>query len=70
MIKEVLDATNGLAESGMTMVVVTHDMAFARGVADRVIFMDEGFILEESTPEEFFTSPQHPRSGAFLSQIL
>ena len=70
MIKEVLDVMIGLAESGMTMVVVTHEMAFARGVADRVIFMDEGFILEESTPEEFFTNPQHPRSGEFLSQIL
>ena len=54
----------------MTMVVVTREMASARGVADRVIFMDEGFILEESTPEEFFTKPQHPRSSAFLSQIL
>jgi general L-amino acid transport system ATP-binding protein len=70
MIKEVLDVMVGLAESGMTMVVVTHEMGFARRVADRVVFMDEGFILEEGIPGEFFTDPQHPRAKEFLTHIL
>jgi len=70
MIAEVLDVMVGLAESGMTMVVVTHEMRFARQVADRIIFMDAGFILEEAPPAEFFEHPEHPRAQAFLSQIL
>ena len=70
MIKEVLDVMIELADTGMTMIVVTHEMAFARTVADRVIFMDEGDIVEENEPNEFFNNPQHERTKLFLSQIL
>jgi general L-amino acid transport system ATP-binding protein len=70
MIKEVLDVMVGLAETGMTMIVVTHEMGFAKTVADRVIFMDEGDIVEQNEPFEFFNNPQHPRTKLFLSQIL
>lgn len=70
MIKEVLEVMEELAESGMTMVIVTHEMGFARGVADRVVFMDAGEVVEIGTPEHFFTSPQHERTKLFLSQIL
>ena len=70
MIKEVLDVMKELARSGMTMIVVTHEMGFAREVADRVIFMDEGRIVEVGTPEHFFLNPQHERTKLFLSQIL
>ncbi|MEN9432668.1 MAG: hypothetical protein RLZZ422_257 [Pseudomonadota bacterium] len=70
MIKEVLDTMIELAESGMTMLCVTHEMGFARTVADRVIFMDAGQIVEMNTPEEFFNHPQHERTKLFLSQIL
>ena len=70
MIGEVLDVMKTLAREGMTMVVVTHEMGFAREVADRVIFMDHGKIIEEGTPEHFFTSPTHERAKLFLSQIL
>ena len=70
MIKEVLDVMKELARSGMTMMVVTHEMGFAREVADRVVFMDGGEIVEENTPEQFFTNPQHARSKLFLQQIL
>jgi general L-amino acid transport system ATP-binding protein len=70
MIKEVLDVMVGLAEDGMTMIVVTHEMGFARQVADRILFMDGGVIIEESRPQEFFESPRHERTRAFLSQIL
>ncbi len=70
MIKEVLDVMKELAESGMTMIVVTHEMGFAREVADRVLFFDFGTIVEEGTPEHFFTNPQHDRTKLFLSQIL
>ena len=70
MIKEVLDVMIALARDGMTMLCVTHEMGFARTVADRVIFMDEGQIVEENTPEQFFNNPQHPRTREFLSQIL
>lgn len=70
MIKEVLDVMMELAHSGMTMIVVTHEMGFAREVADRVIFMDAGHIVEVGTPEHFFTNPQHERTKLFLSQIL
>ncbi|MDN5332092.1 MAG: arginine/lysine/histidine transport system ATP-binding protein [Tepidanaerobacteraceae bacterium] len=70
MIKEVLDVMKDLASDGMTMVVVTHEMRFAREVGDRVLFMDEGKILEEGTPEEIFESPQNPRTKEFLSKIL
>jgi ABC-type polar amino acid transport system ATPase subunit len=70
MIKEVLDVMRQLAEDGMTMVVVTHEMGFASQVADRVVFMDEGQIVEIAPPKAFFESPRHPRTQAFLSQIL
>ncbi len=70
MIKEVLDVMVGLAETGMTMICVTHEMGFAKTVADRVIFMDEGQIIEENEPHEFFDNPQHERTQLFLSQIL
>ena len=70
MIKEVLDVMVDLASEGMTMLVVTHEMGFAEKVADRVIFMDDGQIVEENTPHEFFRNPQHERSKLFLSQIL
>ncbi|WP_341912434.1 amino acid ABC transporter ATP-binding protein [Ferrovibrio terrae] len=71
MVKEVLDVMVGLAEEGgMTMICVTHEMGFARKVADRVIFMDRGEIIEQNTPEEFFSNPQNERTQLFLSQIL
>ncbi|NIA67189.1 amino acid ABC transporter ATP-binding protein [Pelagibius litoralis] len=70
MISEVLDVMVGLAESGMTMLCVTHEMGFARKVANRVIFMDGGEIIEENEPEEFFNNPQSARTQLFLSQIL
>ncbi|NND02509.1 MAG: amino acid ABC transporter ATP-binding protein [Acidimicrobiia bacterium] len=70
MIKEVLDVMKELALTGMTMIVVTHEMGFAREVADRVLFMDYGTVVEEGTPEHFFTNPQHDRTKLFLSQIL
>ena len=70
MVKEVLDTMIGLAESGMTMLCVTHEMGFARTVADRVIFMDKGEIVEEADPETFFTQPRNERTRLFLSQIL
>jgi len=70
MINEVLDVMTGLAKSGMTMVVVTHEMGFARKAANRVIFMADGEIVEQATPEEFFTNPQSARAKDFLSKIL
>ena len=70
MIGEVLDVMKTLAKEGMTMVVVTHEMGFAREVADRIIFMDEGAIVEVGPPEHFFTNPTHDRTKLFLSQIL
>jgi len=70
MIAEVLDVMVGLAESGMTMLCVTHEMGFARRVANRVIFMDEGEIIEQNEPEDFFNNPQSERTKLFLSQIL
>jgi general L-amino acid transport system ATP-binding protein len=70
MVKEVLDTMVSLAQEGMTMLCVTHEMGFARQVADRVIFMDAGQIVEANRPEEFFANPQHERTRLFLSQIL
>ncbi|HEX2148525.1 MAG TPA: ATP-binding cassette domain-containing protein, partial [Pseudorhizobium sp.] len=70
MIKEVLDTMVSLAEEGMTMICVTHEMGFARQVANRVIFMDQGQIVEQNEPAEFFDNPQHERTKLFLSQIL
>jgi general L-amino acid transport system ATP-binding protein len=70
MIKEVLDAMKELARSGMTMIVVTHEMGFAREVADRMAFMADGEIVEEGTPDQFFTAPKEERTKRFLSQIL
>jgi len=69
MVGEVLMVMRGLAKDGMTMVCVTHEMGFAREVADRVLFMDEGKVLERATPEEFFNRPQHPRAQQFLADI-
>ena len=70
MVKEVLDTMIGLAEDGMTMLCVTHEMGFARTVADRVIFMDKGEIVEQAAPDAFFDNPQNERTRLFLSQIL
>jgi general L-amino acid transport system ATP-binding protein len=70
MIKEVLDVMTDLAKSGMTMICVTHEMGFARTVADRVVFMDAGEIVEENDPETFFNNPQYDRTVTFLSQII
>ena len=70
MVGEVLDLMKSLAEDGMTMVIVTHEMGFAREVADRIIFVDGGKIVEEGTPEEFFTNPKNPRLKDFLSKVL
>jgi polar amino acid transport system ATP-binding protein len=70
MIKEVLDVMLDLAEGGMTMVVVSHEMGFAKAAADRMIFMDEGMIVEEATPEDLYNNPQHERTKLFLSKIL
>ncbi len=70
MVKEVLDTMIGLAEDGMTMLCVTHEMGFAKSVADRVIFMDRGEIVEQATPAEFFTNPKSERTRNFLGQIL
>jgi len=70
MVGEVLDVMKQLAREGMTMIVVTHEMGFAREVADRVIFMDEGKVVEVGTPEHFFTNPQEPRAKLFLKQVL
>jgi ABC-type polar amino acid transport system ATPase subunit len=70
MIKEVLDVMLELADEGMTMLVVSHEMGFARAAADRIVFMDEGKIIEVTTPEQLFTAPKHERTKRFLSQIL
>ena len=70
MIKEVLDVMVGLAEGGMTMLVVTHEMGFAKEVADKIIFMDEGQIVESKNPTDFFANPESERTKTFLSQIL
>jgi polar amino acid transport system ATP-binding protein len=70
MIKEVLDVMTSLAKEGMTMVVVSHEMGFARAAADRVIFMDEGLIIEQATPQDFFENPKEERTRLFLSKIL
>lgn len=69
MVKEVLDVMTDLSREGLTMIVVTHEMGFARSVADRIIFMDRGIILEETAPETFFRNPSHARTKEFLSQI-
>jgi len=70
MVGEVLDVMKQLAHEGMTMIVVTHEMGFAREVSDRVLFMDGGVVVEEGTPEEVFDSPKHPRTKEFLSKVL
>ena len=70
MIREVLEVMEDLAEEGMTMLVVTHEMGFARGVADRIVFMDSGEIVEIGTPDTFYSDPQHERTKLFLTQIL
>ena len=70
MVQEVLDVMTDLASEGMTMVVVTHEMGFARRAANRVVFMADGQIVEENTPDEFFTSPRSERAKDFLSKIL
>lgn len=70
MVGEVLQVMKDLADEGMTMVVVTHEMGFAREVASKVLFMDDGLIQEENTPSEFFSNPQNPRLRDFLSKVL
>ncbi|PUB14003.1 amino acid ABC transporter ATP-binding protein [Paenisporosarcina sp. OV554] len=70
MVNEVLDVMKQLANEGMTMVVVTHEMGFAKEMGDRVLFMDQGLLVEEGTPEQIFNSPQHERTQAFLSKVL
>ena len=70
MVKEVLEVMISLAEDGMTMLCVTHEMGFARSVADRVVFMDRGEIVEVAPPDEFFLHPKHERARDFLGQIL
>ncbi len=70
MVNEVLDVMKQLAYEGMTMVVVTHEMGFAKEMGDRVLFMDQGLLVEEGTPEQIFNSPQHERTQAFLSKVL
>lgn len=70
MVGEVLDVMKALARDGMTMVVVTHEMGFAREVGDRILFMDEGIVMEEGTPEQIFTTPQNPRTQDFLRKVL
>ena len=70
MVKEVLEVIAGLAKSGMTIINVTHEMAFAREVSDRVLFMDDGRIEEEGSPDEIFTCPRNPRTSSFLSKVL
>ena len=70
MISEVLDVMKDLAREGMTMIVVTHEMGFAREVADRIVFMEAGEVVEVGTPEHFFTTPTEDRTKLFLSQIL
>lgn len=70
MIKEVLDVMRGLAKEGMTMLIVTHEMGFARNVANRLFFMDRGDILEDTTPAELFDNPKHERAKEFLEKVL
>jgi polar amino acid transport system ATP-binding protein len=70
MIREVLDVIRELADEGMTLICVTHEMGFARQVADRVLFMDEGKIIESAPPAQLFSAPQQPRTQAFLEQVL
>ncbi|MFW6325043.1 MAG: amino acid ABC transporter ATP-binding protein, partial [Desulfovibrionales bacterium] len=70
MIGEVLDVMVNLAKEGMTMVVVTHEMGFARQVANRIVFMDDGAVVEAGSPQHFFENPEHPRTRKFLDQIL
>ena len=70
MVKEVLDLIKDIAKGNITMIIVTHEMGFAREVADRIIFMDEGIVLEEGTPEEIFDNPKMPRTKEFLSKVL
>lgn len=70
LVGEVLNVMKELAKSGMTMVIVTHEMGFARDVSDRVLFMADGYVVEEGKPEQIFTAPQHKRTKAFLSRLL
>jgi ABC-type polar amino acid transport system ATPase subunit len=70
LVKEVLDTMKSLAFEGMTMIVVTHEMGFAKEVGSRLIFMDEGLVVEDGMPEQVFTNPQHPRTKEFFSKIL
>ena len=70
LVGEVLEVMRQLAQEGMTMIVVTHEMGFARDVANKVIFMDGGYVLEEGTPEEIFSHPKHDRTKEFLSRVL
>jgi putative lysine transport system ATP-binding protein len=70
MVGEVLNVMKQLAESGLTMLIVTHEMGFARDVSSRIIFMDQGYVAEDTTPEEFFTAPKNPRTREFLKRFM
>jgi polar amino acid transport system ATP-binding protein len=70
LVKEVLDVIRSVAQDGMTIMLVTHEMRFARQIADRVVYIDEGRIVEENVPDELFDRPRHPRTASFLSKIL
>ena len=70
MVKDVLDVIKGLADQGMTIVIVTHEMAFAKQISDRVLFMDGGYIQEQGTPDQIFNHPQNQRTIEFLSKVL
>ena len=70
MVKEVLDVMKSLAKTGMTMAIVTHEMGFAREVADRILFLDGGYLVEDASPEVFFTSPKSDRAQQFLEKVL
>ena len=70
MVKEVLNVIKGLVDEGMTMIIVTHEMGFAREIADRIFFMDDGIIVEEASPKDLFENPKSERTKAFLSKVL
>ena len=70
MVKDVLEVIKKVAQTGMTVVIVTHEMGFAKAISDRVIFMDNGYIIESGTPQQIFDNPQNPRTKEFLSKVL
>ena len=70
MVKDVLEVIKKVAQTGMTVVIVTHEMGFAKAISDRVIFMDNGYVIESGTPQQIFDNPQNPRTKEFLSKVL